>query len=155
QFPPVASPTLFCDRLDLKPPTCTCLGDGGSMTISFVTNTDLAVGDSDIRVRAATLPFDPIATGQDPSAPNVRQVKRIVAATSDGVDSGGLTAGDREAAQSAMDALQDSNISRQLVSISQWVQNVPATCRIRLVSRDPSTYAVYLFWNPWLASDPY
>jgi hypothetical protein len=72
-----------------------------------------------------------------------------------GVDSGGLTSGDRAAAQSAMDTLRNSNISFQLVTITQWVQNVPAACRVRLVSGSPNTYEVYLFWIPWLAAEPY
>ena len=82
-------------------------------------------------------------------------VLAVAGCASDGVDSGGLSAGDRKAAQSAVDALQDSNISLQLVSITQWVQSVPAACRIRLVSRDPSRFKVYLFWIPWLAAAPY
>lgn len=75
--------------------------------------------------------------------------------TSDAVDPGGLTAREREAAQGALDALQSSNISLQLVTITRWVQNVPAACRIRLVSRSPRTFAVYVFWIPWLAAEPY
>jgi hypothetical protein len=71
------------------------------------------------------------------------------------VDSGGLTARDRTAAQSAMDTLQSSNVSFQLVAITKWVQRVPATCRIRLVSRNPSTFEVYVFWIPYLAAEPY
>ncbi len=74
---------------------------------------------------------------------------------SEAADSGGLTPTDRKAAQSAVDALQNSNISLQLVTITRWVQSVPAACRIRLVSRDPSTFKVYLFWIPWLAAAPY
>ena len=74
---------------------------------------------------------------------------------SDAVDSGGLTARERRAAQSAMDGLQNSNISLQLVTITRWVQTVPAACRIRLVSRNPSTYKVYVFWIPYLAAEPY
>ena len=54
-----------------------------------------------------------------------------------------------------MDTLQNSNISLQLVTITRWVQSVPAACRIRLVSRNPSTYKVYVFWIPWLAAEPY
>ncbi len=54
-----------------------------------------------------------------------------------------------------MDTLQNSNISLQLVAITNWVQNVPAACRVRLVSRNPSTYKVYVFWIPWLAAEPY
>jgi hypothetical protein len=37
----VLYPTIECDRVDLKPPTCTCLGDGGAVTISFVTDRDM------------------------------------------------------------------------------------------------------------------
>jgi hypothetical protein len=74
---------------------------------------------------------------------------------SDAVDSGGLTARERTAAQSAMDTLQNSNISLQLVTITKWVQSAPAACRIRLVSRSPRTYKVYVFWIPWLAAEPY
>jgi hypothetical protein len=76
-------------------------------------------------------------------------------ASSDTVDSGGFTAHDRTAAQSALDELQNSNISLQLVSITRWVQNVPAACRIHRVSRNPDTYEVYLFWIPYLAAEPY
>jgi hypothetical protein len=73
----------------------------------------------------------------------------------DGVDSGGLTSSDRESAQRAMDSLQNTNISDQLVTITRWVQSVPAACRIRLVSRNPNTFKVYVFWIPWLAAAPY
>jgi hypothetical protein len=74
---------------------------------------------------------------------------------SDSADSGGLTARDRTAAQGALDELQNSNISLQILKITKWVQNVPAACRIHLVSGDPSTYEVYLFWTPYLAAEPY
>lgn len=73
----------------------------------------------------------------------------------DAVDAGGLTAGERKAAQGALDSLQGSNIALQLVAITQWLQNPPAECRIRLVSRKPVTHAVYVFWIPWLAAEPY
>ncbi|HZS24950.1 MAG TPA: hypothetical protein VFA30_08175 [Gaiellaceae bacterium] len=71
------------------------------------------------------------------------------------LSSGALTAPERHAAQTALDGLQNSNISFQLVSITKWVQNVPATCRVGLVSRNPTTFAVYVFWIPWLAAEPY
>ena len=74
---------------------------------------------------------------------------------SDPVDPGGLTAGQRETAQRAVDSLQDSNISLQLVNITRWVQSAPAACRVRLVSRDPIAVDVYVFWIPWLAAAPY
>ena len=62
---------------------------------------------------------------------------------------------ERKTAQSAMDTLQNSNISLQLVTITRWVQSAPAACRVRLVSRNPNTYKVYVFWIPWLAAAPY
>jgi hypothetical protein len=73
----------------------------------------------------------------------------------DAVDSGGLTAGDRKAAQTAMDALQKSNVAIQLVNITDTVQSVPAACRVHLTSNEPRTFKVYVFWVPWLGSQPY
>lgn len=61
QFPTlVLQPNVLCDTLDLKPPSCTCLGDGGAVAISFVTDKEFAAGDVDLRVRTATLVFHPI-----------------------------------------------------------------------------------------------
>jgi hypothetical protein len=58
QFPTlVLHQNVLCDKLDLKPPSCTCLGDGGAVTISFVTDKQYLAGDVDLRVRAATLVF--------------------------------------------------------------------------------------------------
>lgn|SRR5579862_1558155 len=56
----VLFPNILCDRLDLKPPSCTCLGDGGTMTISFVTDKDLGGSLGDAKMRTATLVFDRI-----------------------------------------------------------------------------------------------
>jgi len=55
----VLYPNILCEQLALKPPSCTCLGDGGTVSISFVTDQDL-VGLGEVRVRAATLVFDRI-----------------------------------------------------------------------------------------------
>jgi hypothetical protein len=71
------------------------------------------------------------------------------------VDSGGFTAAERQAAQAALDGLQDSNISLQLLAMTQWTQNLPAACRIRQVSKEPVAYEAYVFWIPWLAEAPY
>jgi hypothetical protein len=73
----------------------------------------------------------------------------------DSTDPGALTAKERKTAQSALDSLQDSNISLQLVAITRWVQSPPAACRTRLVSRSPRKLEVYVFWIPWLAASPY
>jgi hypothetical protein len=152
QFPTlVLYPNIFCDRVALAPATCTCRGDGGSVTISFQTSKPIAVNEGELRLRAATVVFDRIPTYV--GAPRTRHIKRIVTAAK---PAGGLTAGERKGAQTALDSLQDSNISLQLVTIStRWVQSVPATCRVALESRSPETYRVYLFWVPWLAAEPY
>ena len=154
QFPTIVLyPNIFCDQLDLHPATCICAGDGGSVAISFVTDKPIAVEEGELRLRAASLAFDKIPFEPKPASPSPRRVKRIVTAS---VDSGGLTAGQLSDAQAAMDGLQDSNISFQLVTITtRWAQSAPAECRVRLVSRDPSTYKVYVFWVPWLAAEPY
>ena len=153
QFPTVVlNQNILCNKLDLKAPSCTCLGDGGAMSISFVTDKDIAVGEGDLRMRAATVSLERIpgyVKSQSTAAPPIERV-----ATAN-VDAGGLTARERAAAQAAMDSLQNSNIPLQLVAISRWVQGVPATCRVSLVSQSPSRYEVYFFWVPWLAAEPY
>jgi hypothetical protein len=59
QFPTVVLyPNVLCDKLDLKPPSCTCLGDGGAVTISFITEREYGGGSGDIRLREASLAFD-------------------------------------------------------------------------------------------------
>jgi hypothetical protein len=153
QFPTIVLyPNILCEKLDLNAATCICRGDGGAVAISFVTNKIVPVDGGDLRLRTASVAFDriPVAPAASPS---VRHVKRIVAPA---VGSGGLGAAEREAAQTALDALQDSNISLQLVIITtRWAQNIPATCRVGLVSRNPTRFKVYLFWVPWLAAEPY
>jgi len=155
QFPTlVLYPNIFCDRLDLKPATCICRGDGGAVTITFTTNRHLQVNDGDLRLRTATLAFDRIPlTPQQLDRPPVRHVRRIAAPSA---ASSGLTADERADAQRAVDGLQDSNISLQLQTITtKWAQNPPATCRVGLVSRNPNRFKAYVFWVPWLAAEPY
>jgi hypothetical protein len=72
-----------------------------------------------------------------------------------GVDSGGLTAGDRSAAQAAMDALQTSNIPAQLVDLTATAGLAPAACQVHLESKDPSTFKVYVFWIPYIGPQSY
>ena len=56
----VLSPNVLCENVDLKPPSCTCLGDGGTMTISVETDKDLGGSLGDVTMRTATLTFDRI-----------------------------------------------------------------------------------------------
>ena len=69
QFPTlVLYPDILCDKLDLKPPSCTCQGDGGAVTISFVTDEEYGGGAGELRVRAATLVFDRIPAYLEPAS---------------------------------------------------------------------------------------
>jgi hypothetical protein len=56
----VLQPNVLCDGLALKPPSCLCRGDGGALTISFVTDKEFPAGDVDLRVRTATLVYNRI-----------------------------------------------------------------------------------------------
>jgi hypothetical protein len=69
QFPTVVLyPNILCDNLDLKPPSCTCQGDGGALAISFVTDKDVGVVAGDARMRTATLVFDRIPAYLKPAS---------------------------------------------------------------------------------------
>ena len=74
---------------------------------------------------------------------------------SSGVDSGGLTAGDRKSAQAALEALHGSNVALQLVTTTKIVESTPAACRVHLLSKSPATFRIYVFWIPWLGSQAY
>ena len=74
---------------------------------------------------------------------------------SSGVDSGGLTAGDRKSAQAALEALHGSNVALQLVTTTKIVESIPAACRVHLLSKSPATFRIYVFWIPWLGSQAY
>lgn len=153
QFPTIVLyPNIFCENVDLKPASCVCRGDGGAVTITFVTNKSIAVDAGTLRLRTATVSFDRIPT-TPPAGVQVRHIKRVVPPAR---STGRFTASERRDAQDALDSLQDSNISLQLVTIStRWVQSVPAACRVALEAGRPSTYKVYVFWIPWLAAEPY
>jgi hypothetical protein len=75
--------------------------------------------------------------------------------TGGGTDSGGLSVADRNAAQSAMDALHTSNIPTQLVNLTATAGLPPAACRVHLVSKNPNTYQVYVFWIPYIGPQSY
>jgi hypothetical protein len=153
QFPTVVlNQNILCDKLDMKAPSCTCLGNGGAVTLTFATDKDIAVGEGDLRMLAATPVFNRIPGYVRTHPASAPVIQRVVTAN---VDAGGLTARQRADAQSAVDSLQGSNIALQLVTISRWVQGAPTTCRVRLVSQNPATYAAYVFWTPWLAAEPY
>ncbi len=71
------------------------------------------------------------------------------------VDSSGLSSADRGAAQTALSALDGSNIPLLVLAISGDVQEAPVACRLHLVTHQPRTFKVYMFWIPWLAGEDY
>jgi hypothetical protein len=79
----------------------------------------------------------------------------VLAGCGGGVDSGGLSVADRNAAQAAMLALQGSNISMQLSQQTAVAGLAPAACRVHLVSRKPKTFKVFVFWAPYVGPSSY
>jgi hypothetical protein len=68
QFPTVVLyPNVLCDKLDLKPPSCTCLGDGGTVKLTFVTEKEYAGGSGELRMRTASLVRDRIPSFIEPA----------------------------------------------------------------------------------------
>jgi hypothetical protein len=63
-------------------------------------------------------------------------------------DLGGFTRGDRAAAQSALDTLQQTSIPTTLVVLTNTAGTVPTVCRVHLESVRPRTFALFVFWRP-------
>jgi hypothetical protein len=62
----VLNPDIICDGVNLRPPSCTCNGDGGSVAISFLANAFPSLGGA-VRVDSATpvlniIPSSPVQT---------------------------------------------------------------------------------------------
>ena len=60
-------PNISCDKLDLKPPTCTCQGDGGSVSLSFVADHTFT-GLGSTQLTSARLVLHPILSYLKPKA---------------------------------------------------------------------------------------
>jgi hypothetical protein len=60
-------PNVTCDKLDMKPPSCTCLGDGGSVTIDFVADQKVYTPGV-ARLVSASLSFKTIPSYMQPAA---------------------------------------------------------------------------------------
>jgi hypothetical protein len=74
---------------------------------------------------------------------------------SSAVDSGGLTASDRNNAQAALDQLHGTNIPMQLLAMTATAGLVPHTCRVRLESKSPPTFKLFVFWVPYVGPQGY
>jgi hypothetical protein len=60
-------PNISCEKVGLKPPSCTCQGDGGAVEVSFVSDKPMsATGTS--RMIAARLTLKPIPSYQTPTS---------------------------------------------------------------------------------------
>lgn len=79
----------------------------------------------------------------------------MLAGCGGGADSGGLTAGDRKAAQASMDALQTSSVPTTILNLTSTAGQIPAACRVHLISTKPRTFKVYLFWIPYVGPQSY
>ena len=66
-----------------------------------------------------------------------------------------FSAGDRDNAQAALNALQQTNISRQLVKITRLEKRAPAACQVHMSPEHPDTFDVYVFWIPYIGPMPY
>jgi hypothetical protein len=64
-------------------------------------------------------------------------------------------ASDRQEAQAALNALQPTNIPRQLVKLTRAARLPPAACRVHVRSRSPRLFDVYIFWTPYIGPAPY
>ena len=63
QFPGVVlNPNISCEGLALKPPSCTCLGDGGAVTLTLAVDRRIGPGDGEAVLRTARVVFDRIPT---------------------------------------------------------------------------------------------
>lgn len=72
---------------------------------------------------------------------------------SGGPDSGGMTINDRNAAQTALNALQTSNIPTTILNLTSTAGRIPAACNVHLLSS--TTFKVYLFWVPYIGPSAY
>jgi hypothetical protein len=102
-----------------------------------------------VKLKRAVARTEPIVHVVAGSAATVASVILLTGCAGRATDAGGLTAADRTAAQSAMNALHGSNIALQLVNVSDVAGAPPSACRVHLVARKPSTsFRIYVFWVP-------
>ncbi len=66
---------------------------------------------------------------------------------SGGVDAGGFSSSNRNAAQNALDTLQSTSVSTIILQLSA-TNEIPAICRVHLESRKPLTFKLFLAWIP-------
>ncbi len=66
-----------------------------------------------------------------------------------------LTAGQRNAAQAALNALQHSSIPQTLLTVTYAARLAPATCRVHLESGSSRMFDVYVFWIPYIGPSSY
>jgi hypothetical protein len=62
------------------------------------------------------------------------------------VDAGGFSAGDRSAAQNALDQLEGTAIPTTLVSLSATAGAIPQVCQVH--RRGNGEFGLFLFWQP-------
>jgi hypothetical protein len=70
------------------------------------------------------------------------------------VDAGGLSSGDRKAADAIFRQLQSTPIPSALVQATAVAAAAPDTCRLRLQSESPRRFRLFIFWTPQPDPDP-
>lgn len=70
------------------------------------------------------------------------------------VDAGGLTAGDRKAADAIFRQLQSTPIPSALVQETAIAAAAPDICRLRLQSESPRRFRLFIFWTPQADPNP-
>jgi len=64
------------------------------------------------------------------------------------VDAGGLTAGDRKAADDILRQLRSTSIPSVLFEETAIAAAAPDICRLRLQSENPRRFRLFIFWTP-------
>ncbi len=64
------------------------------------------------------------------------------------VDKGGFTSGERKAAQTALDLLQQTTIPRSVVAISYQSGQAPTTCIVLPKAGAPGVFDLFVAWKP-------
>jgi hypothetical protein len=70
------------------------------------------------------------------------------------VDNAAFTARDRSDAQAVLDTLRASSIPTTLVQTTGIAAATPAVCRVRVKTRRPQRFELFLFWVPPKIKDP-
>ena len=64
------------------------------------------------------------------------------------VDKGGFSSADRAAAETALGALEQTNVPTTLVVLTNTAGTVPTVCRVHMESKQPRRFGLFILWRP-------